>query len=78
MNQDFPISQAYKDVFNTLKTKMMAEDGEFYPSVAINVMARTNTEKIKDLIDEDMGDYDKKKLKGIIERSIVKYVDIEE
>lgn len=78
MEQDIPIGTVYRETYATVKDKLMKEDGEFYPGVAVKVMARMHTARLKGLIDDDMSDSDENKLNNIVERSIVKYVDADD
>lgn len=70
-----PISEIYKDIFDKLKHETQEE---FKPLVAIDTIATVHTSKVKDYIDENMSNYDERKLKDIVERSVAKYVTIED
>ena len=75
---DVPVSEIYKGCYESLKRKRLETDGEFSPNVAIHAIARTHTSKVKDVIDENMNEYDEKQLLTIIERCVLKYVNVED
>lgn len=75
---DMPVSEIYKACYENLKRKRLEIDGEFSPNVAVHAIAKTHTGKVKDIIDENMSDYDEKQLMTIIERCVLKYVNVEE
>lgn len=75
---DVPVSEIYKACYESLKKKRLEIDGEFSPNVAVQAIAKTHTGKVKDIIDENMSDYDEKQLMTIIERCVLKYVNVED
>lgn len=73
-----PVSEIYKACYENLKKKRLETDGDFSPNIAVHAIARTHTGKVKDIIDEDMSDYDEKQLMTIVERCVLKYVNVED
>lgn len=72
---DMPVSMIYRNIFNKLKAH---EQENFRGDVAIRSIAKAHTEKVKDVIDEDMGAYDTEQLTNIVERCVAKYVNLED
>lgn len=73
-----PVSTIYKACYESLKKKRLELGEEFSPNVAVQAIARTHTSKVKDIIDEDMNDYDEKQLLTLVERCVLKYVNVED
>lgn len=73
-----PVSEIYKACYESLKKKRLKTDGDFSPNIAVHAIARTHTSKVKDIIDEDMSDYDERQLMTIVERCVLKYVNVED
>ena len=73
-----PVSTIYKACYESLKKKRLELGKEFSPNVAVHAIARTHTSKVKDIIDEDMNDYDEKQLLTLVERCVLKYVNVED
>lgn len=73
-----PVSEIYKACYENLKKKRLKTDGDFSPNIAVHAIARTHTSKVKDIIDEDMSDYDERQLMTIVERCVLKYVNVED
>lgn len=76
--RDVPVSIIYKACYDGIKERRLAEGKDFSPNIAVQCIARAHTQKVKDIIDEDMNDYDERQLLTIIERCVLKYVDVEE
>lgn len=72
-----PVSTIYKACYESLKKKRLELGEGFSPNIAVRAIARTHTRKVKDIIDEDMNDYDEKQLLTLVERCVLKYVDVE-
>lgn len=73
-----PVSTIYKACYESLKKKRLERGDEFSPNVAVRAIAQTHTRKVKDIIDEDMNDYDEKQLLTLVERCVLKYVNVED
>ena len=73
-----PVSTIYKACYEGIKRKRLEHGEEFSPNVAVHAIARTHTSKVKDIIDEDMNDYDEKQLLTLVERCVLKYVNVED
>lgn len=83
MNQEdgwggLPVSEIYKLAYNNIKQRAEARGERFRQDRAIKCLAMIHADKVKDLIDEDMSQYDKKKLTALIERCVAKYIELEE
>ena len=73
-----PVITIYKACYENLKKKRLETDGDFSPNIAVHAIARTHTSKVKDIIDEDMNDSDEKQLLTLVERCVLKYVNVED
>lgn len=73
-----PVSEIYQLVFEKLKQRCEMEGVQFRQDRAIRTIATAHTSKVKDLIDENMTDYDERKLADIVERCIARYIEMEE
>ena len=69
-----PVSMLYRLCYDKLK-EMKGVD--FKPVLAVKSIAKSHTQKVKDIIDEDMAEYDEKQLMAIVERCVLKYVKVE-
>ena len=73
-----PVSKVYQLALDNIR-KRIEESGKIYrQDKAIRILAEMHAEKVKDLIDEDMTDYDMKQLTNIVERCVARYVKLEE
>lgn len=76
--EEVPVSEIYKGCYENLKKKRLETDGKFSPDIAVRAIARTHTNKVKDVIDENMNEYDEKQLLTLVERCVLKYVNVED
>lgn len=72
------VSEIYKIAYANIKRRVEERGERFRQDKAIKCLAEMHTDKVKDLIDENMGRYDKSKLATIIERCIAKYIELDE
>lgn len=72
------VSEIYKIAYANIKRRVEERGERFRQDKAIKCLAEMHTDKVKDLIDENMGRYDKSKLAAIIERCIAKYIELDE
>lgn len=73
-----PVSEIYKIAYANIKRRIEERGERFRQDKAIKCLAEMHTDKVKDLIDENMGRYDKSRLSAIIERCIAKYIELDE
>lgn len=73
-----PVSEIYKIAYANIKRRVEERGERFRQDKAIKCLAEMHTDKVKDLIDENMGRYDKSRLAAIIERCIAKYIELDE
>lgn len=73
-----PVSKIYALIFENLEKKCEEEGVAFDRNKAVKIIATTHADKVKDLIDENMTDYDERKLASIVERCVARYVKLEE
>ena len=73
-----PVSEIYKIAYANIKRRVEERGERFRQDKAIKCLAEMHTEKVKDLIDENMTRYDKSKLSAIVERCVAKYIELEE
>lgn len=73
-----PVSEVYRLTFERIRRRVEASGQRFEQDKAVRILAEMHTEHIKDLIDEDMTGYDKRKLTDIVERCVARYVQLEE
>lgn len=73
-----PVSEIYQLVFEKLKKRVEADGRQFRQDEAIRTIAKAHAEQVQDLIDEDMTNYDYKRLVDLVERCIARYVELEE
>ena len=82
MNDDpwsgLPVSKIYQIVYDSLKMKCEMEGVPFNKEKAVRTIAKTHAGKVEDLIDEDMTEYDERRLTDIVERCVARYVELEE
>lgn len=73
-----PVSKIYQLAYDNIKKRIEERGEQFRHDKAIRVLAETHADKLKDLIDEDMSNYDKRQLTNIVERCVAKYIELEE
>lgn len=73
-----PVSKIYQIVYDSLKMKCEMEGVPFNKEKAVRTIAKTHAGKVKDLIDEDMTEYDEGKLADIVERCVARYLELED
>lgn len=82
MNNDplggMPVSKIYKIALHNIQRKVEREGKVFEINKAIRLLAEVHADKLKDLIDENMTSYDKKRLADIVERCVARYIKLED
>ena len=73
-----PVSEIYKIAYDNMKHRIEERGERFRQDKAIKCLAEMHADKVKELIDEDMGRYDKAKLTAIVERCVAKYIKLDE
>lgn len=73
-----PVSKIYQIALDNIRKRIEDSGKVFRQDKAVHILAEMHTDNIKDLIDENMTDYDRRKLMAIVERCVARYITLEE
>ena len=72
-----PVSRVYQLAYENIKKRIEERGEEFKHDKAVRILAEIHTDKLKDMIDENMTEYDQRKLTAIVERCVARYIKLE-
>lgn len=72
-----PVSKIYQLAYENIKKRIEERGEEFKHDKAVRILAEMHADKLKDMIDENMTEYDQRKLTTIVERCVARYIKLE-
>lgn len=72
-----PVSKVYQLAYENIKKRIEERGEEFKHDKAVRILAEMHADKLKDMIDENMTEYDQRKLTTIVERCVARYIKLE-